>query len=204
MATEKTCPDCAESVLADARVCKHCGYRFDGAIAAPPPVDQPPAGPPSLRGYPAASAQMDHPKGTTILVLGILGLVLCQLLAPIAYLWANKVLEQIDANPGRYRNRGSVQAGKVMGIIGSVFLILIVAWFVFVVGVVSTSGVSNDSKANACRTEKRTLNTAIEAFNAKYGEAPSSLDQLYQAGLIRDTETLGYTVAYGEVRGTCS
>lgn len=28
---EKTCPDCAESVLADAKVCRHCGYRFDGA-----------------------------------------------------------------------------------------------------------------------------------------------------------------------------
>lgn len=25
----KRCPDCAESVLAEARVCKHCGYRFD-------------------------------------------------------------------------------------------------------------------------------------------------------------------------------
>jgi hypothetical protein len=24
----KKCPDCAETVLADARVCKHCGYRF--------------------------------------------------------------------------------------------------------------------------------------------------------------------------------
>jgi hypothetical protein len=25
----KTCPDCAETVLEAARVCKHCGYRFD-------------------------------------------------------------------------------------------------------------------------------------------------------------------------------
>ena len=25
----KTCPDCAETVLAAARVCKHCGYRFE-------------------------------------------------------------------------------------------------------------------------------------------------------------------------------
>lgn len=28
-ATSKTCPDCAEFVHVDARVCKHCGYRFD-------------------------------------------------------------------------------------------------------------------------------------------------------------------------------
>lgn len=27
-AATKTCPDCAETVLAQARVCKHCGYRF--------------------------------------------------------------------------------------------------------------------------------------------------------------------------------
>lgn len=24
----KKCPDCAETILAEARVCKHCGYRF--------------------------------------------------------------------------------------------------------------------------------------------------------------------------------
>ena len=27
-AKTKKCPDCAETVLADANVCKHCGYRF--------------------------------------------------------------------------------------------------------------------------------------------------------------------------------
>jgi hypothetical protein len=27
-AKTKKCPDCAEAVLADANVCKHCGYRF--------------------------------------------------------------------------------------------------------------------------------------------------------------------------------
>lgn len=43
---EKACPDCAEMVLADARVCKHCGYKFDGSgevkALAPPaePTDR--------------------------------------------------------------------------------------------------------------------------------------------------------------------
>jgi hypothetical protein len=34
----KKCPDCAETILADARVCKHCGYRFTptSALTGPP------------------------------------------------------------------------------------------------------------------------------------------------------------------------
>jgi hypothetical protein len=29
MTDEMTCPDCAETIKAEAKVCKHCGYRFD-------------------------------------------------------------------------------------------------------------------------------------------------------------------------------
>lgn len=32
----KKCPDCAETILADAHVCKHCGYRYPIPTKAPP------------------------------------------------------------------------------------------------------------------------------------------------------------------------
>jgi hypothetical protein len=42
-ATTKECPDCAETVLADARVCKHCGYRFAPAASSEPDTKPPAA-----------------------------------------------------------------------------------------------------------------------------------------------------------------
>lgn len=37
----KTCPDCAERVRAAARICKHCGHRFDSAPQGPDPTESP-------------------------------------------------------------------------------------------------------------------------------------------------------------------
>jgi hypothetical protein len=39
--TTKKCPDCVETILADARVCKHCGYRFAPAVASSAPSPTP-------------------------------------------------------------------------------------------------------------------------------------------------------------------
>lgn len=33
IAPQKKCPDCAEVILAEARVCKHCGHKFDAEAA---------------------------------------------------------------------------------------------------------------------------------------------------------------------------
>lgn len=82
------------------------------------PYGQQPYGQPNPYGAPAGGA--DHPRGTTILVLGILSLVCCGLFTGIpAIVMGNSALKEIDAAPGRYSNRGSVKAGFICGIIGT-------------------------------------------------------------------------------------
>ncbi len=54
---------------------------------------------------------------------GILGIVFCPILAPAAWVMGNTALQEIDAQPGRYSNRGVVQAGRLCGMIYSLFLI---------------------------------------------------------------------------------
>lgn len=82
-----------------------------------PPAGQPPYYP---YGY-----GIEHPSGMTVLVLGILGIAVCQLLGPFAWSIGNKALREIDANPAVYSNRGMVQAGRICGIVGTAILVAI-------------------------------------------------------------------------------
>ncbi len=74
--------------------------------------------------YPQPGAPRNHPDGTKVLVLGILSVVLCQILGPFAWSSGNKALREIDASPSSYANRGSVQAGRILGMVASILLIL--------------------------------------------------------------------------------
>ncbi len=64
------------------------------------------------------------------MVFGIIGLagsfacVLPILLAPVAWIVGAKAVKEIDANPGSFSGRGEANAGKILGIIGTVLLIL--------------------------------------------------------------------------------
>ena len=66
----------------------------------------------------------DHPRATLALVLGILGIVLCQVAAPFAWVIGKRTVAEIDASRGTVGGRGAAQAGYVLGIIGSILLIL--------------------------------------------------------------------------------
>ena len=79
-------------------------------------MTQPPQFPSESGSYPEQS------QATTILVLGILGIVICGILAPFAWNMGNKELAAIDAGRRTPENRGTANAGRILGIIGTVLL----------------------------------------------------------------------------------
>ena len=79
----------------------------------------------------SGGAVREHPAGTTVLVLGILSLVICGLLGPIAWAKGNTAKREMDAQPEvRWSNRGSITAGRICGMIASILLIVAVVAFV--------------------------------------------------------------------------
>ena len=102
-----------------------------GSTPPPPPPPPPPMGGPGA---------VDHPKGMTILILGILSLVCCSPLGIAAWLMGNTALKEIDAQPGRYGNRQIVQIGRILGIIGTVLLLLGIVWLLLLGGLAAVRG----------------------------------------------------------------
>lgn len=117
------CPTCGKVYRIDGTYAGrafrcHCGHVVDvpGPDLAPPP-------PPPPAGYPGPPpVYADTGRATTAFVLGLLGIVLCSLCAPFAW--------SIGASERRRRMEvglppdGMATAGYVMGIIGTILLIL--------------------------------------------------------------------------------
>lgn len=99
-------------------------------------TQQPPQFPSDSGAYPEQS------QATTVLVLGILAVVLCQILGPFAWVMGNNELAGIDAGRRPPENRGTANAGRILGIIGTVLLALgIVFAILFIVGALTISTV---------------------------------------------------------------
>ncbi|MGQ9487745.1 MAG: DUF4190 domain-containing protein [Armatimonadota bacterium] len=91
--------------------------------AAPPQYQAPPA--PVVGG--SASSQ-----ATTALVLGILGLLCCGLLSIPALIIGKQEMNRIDQGLAPVEGRGVAQAGYILGIIGLVFLGLLLLYVILV------------------------------------------------------------------------
>ncbi len=59
-------------------------------------------------------------------MLGLLSVLGLTILGPFGWYYGNKVVAEIDRDPREFANRGIAMAGKVLGIIGTVFLTLTV------------------------------------------------------------------------------
>lgn len=99
-------------------------------------MTQPPQFPSESGAYPESS------QATTVLVLGILGVVVCGILAPIAWSMGTKELEAIDGGRRPPENRGTANAGRILGIIGTVLLAIgIIFLILFIAGALTFSSV---------------------------------------------------------------
>jgi hypothetical protein len=91
----------------------------------------------------------DHPKATTALVLGIVGVaagVMCYLpflLCPFAWAIGRKTVREIDASGGHLGGRGAATAGYILGIVGTVLLavalLALLVYLAFVVIVIAAT-----------------------------------------------------------------
>ena len=92
----------------------------------------------------AQSDYQEPHRGVLLLVLGILSLVICQLIGPVAWIMGKGDLEKIDAGRMDPEGRGLTQAGMIIGIVSTVLMILGLCWVIFVMvfagGVAMTSG----------------------------------------------------------------
>ncbi|MDX1502073.1 MAG: DUF4190 domain-containing protein [Thermoanaerobaculia bacterium] len=81
---------------------------------------------------PAAPAKSNTP--ILSLVLGILSILCCGLLGPVAWYMGSQELKKIAAGTASAEGEGLSKAGMILGIIGTVLLVLSLLWIFFAGG----------------------------------------------------------------------
>lgn len=89
----------------------------------------------------AAPAQQSSNKGTIALVLGIVGIVCCGFLGPVAWILGKQELAAIAAGQAPAAGEGIAKAGMILGIIATVLLAFGFLWLLFFGGMAVLQGV---------------------------------------------------------------
>jgi hypothetical protein len=109
---------------------------------------QPPAPygqqPPAAYGQPYGGvASQEHPQGTIVFVLGIVG-IFFGVCAPIAWYLGNKTLREITASGASYSNVSQIRTGRMLGkvftILYIVFIVLYIVFVVVILGLAASQG----------------------------------------------------------------
>lgn len=89
--------------------------------------------PPALGGYGGGQGPYtEQVNGTTVLVLGILGVTLCGCCAPFAWIMGNKALSAIDAGRANPAERGNANIGRILGMVGTGLIVLGLLFYMLV------------------------------------------------------------------------
>ena len=102
-------------------------------------------------GYAGGGTPPAHPSASTSMVLGIVGLAgimfcggITLVVSPFAWAMGRKAVNEIDANPGAYSGRDQARGGQIMGIIGTVLLVIGILGLILLLGLFVTA-VDTDS-----------------------------------------------------------
>ncbi|MBS1121631.1 MAG: hypothetical protein H6Q90_3859 [Deltaproteobacteria bacterium] len=132
-----TCSTCGATNERGSVFCSQCatnltvasqGVRYNPNAQLPPPQ----------HGYQYGNSYSLPSRSGTILTLGILSLVVCGIMGPIAWAMGNEELRRIDSGTTEPGQRGSVVAGRICGIIATCLMIFSALLIVFVFATVSS------------------------------------------------------------------
>ncbi len=96
----------------------------------PPPPPGPPSPPPGSPPGPWATPPPNSGKAIAALVLGILGIVSCQVLGIAAIVLGRQANDEIAASGGLLGGDGFAKAGVIMGWVAVALLVLTVVGFI--------------------------------------------------------------------------
>ena len=112
------------------------------------PAGQDPAGQyPGSGGTPSPYGQQsygvatqEHPQGTIVFVLGIVG-IFVGVCAPIAWYLGNKTLREITASGASFSNVSQIRTGRMLGkVFTIIYIVLIVLYIVFFIVIFAIAG----------------------------------------------------------------
>jgi hypothetical protein len=132
------CPTCGAQNEPGAVFCSQCATNITGqgtGVRYNPHAHMPP---PQTYGTYGAAYLLPSRAGT-VLTLGILSLVVCTILGPIAWSMGNEEMRRIENGETDPSQRGSASAGRICGIIGTAMLIFTVVIFLFVMVAVGSA-----------------------------------------------------------------
>ena len=82
---------------------------------------------------------MRHHRGTTILALGLLSLLLCGFFGPVVWLMGSHDLREMEQGTLAPSGRALTQAGMYLGIVGTAVGVVQVLWVLVQLGLVNIS-----------------------------------------------------------------